>query len=79
MVDVLANKIPVVSSFTGPALQGLRDTATKTKNETLAKLLADPQAFANALKGQPENKALIEALRKAGTVATRSLPVMAAD
>jgi hypothetical protein len=79
MVDVLANKIPVVSSFTGPVLQGLRDTATKTKNETLAKLLADPQAFANALKGQPENKALIEALRKAGTVATRSLPVMAAD
>jgi hypothetical protein len=79
MVDVLANKIPLVSSFTGPVLQGLRDTATKTKNETLAKLLADPQAFANALKGQPENKALIEALRKAGTVATRSLPVMAAD
>jgi hypothetical protein len=71
----LANK----SSITGAALSSLKESATKSRNETLAKLLADPQAFANALKPQSENKALIEALRKSGTVATRSLPVMFAD
>jgi hypothetical protein len=78
-IDVLANRIPVVSSFTGPMLQGLRNTATQTRNEELSKLLADPQKFADALKNPRENKALIDALRMSGTVATRSAPAIVAD
>jgi hypothetical protein len=78
-VDVIANRIPVVSSFTGPMLQGLRNTATETRNQQLAKLLADPQAFANALKKPNENKAVIDALRTFGNVSVKSAPALVAD
>lgn len=78
MVDVLANKIPVVSSFTGPMLKSLRDSATKGKNETMARLLANPQEFSNALRTPAENKALAEALRMAMPV-SRALPVAFTD
>jgi hypothetical protein len=78
-VDVIANRIPVVSSFTGPMLQGLRNTATETRNQQLAKLLADPQAFANALKKPNENKAVIDALRLLGNVSVKSAPALVAD
>jgi hypothetical protein len=70
----MANK----SSITGAALSSLKESATKSRNETLAKLLADPQAFADALKSPKENKALIDALRSVGG-ASRALPVVMAD
>jgi hypothetical protein len=58
-------------------LAGLRDTAKKTRNETLATLLANPEEFAKALRaGQvaPDRK-LLEALEAIQPVLYRSAPL----
>lgn len=78
LLGLAANRTPIIGSFTGPMLQNLRDTALKTKNETLAKLLANPQEFANALQTPEGNKAIVNALRMSAPVA-RTMPVIAAD
>ena len=53
MVDVLANRIPIVGSFTGPMLSGLRSTATQTRNTAMSGLLSDPAALEAALRKTP--------------------------
>ena len=78
LLDMLAHKIPVVGQFTGPALEGLRKTAQQTRNETMARLLANPEEFAKALNKPMENKSLADALRMSLPV-TRGLPVIAAQ
>lgn len=78
LVDMLARKIPVVGQFTGPALENLRKTSQQTRNETMARLLANPEEFAKALNKPMENKSLADALRMALPV-TRGLPVIAAQ
>jgi len=50
VVDFLANQIPVVKSVSGPILSSLRKASAQEKNEIMAKLLANPEAFAKALK-----------------------------
>jgi hypothetical protein len=50
IVDFLANKIPVVKSVSGPILTSLRNASAQQKNEIMARLLANPEAFAKALK-----------------------------
>jgi hypothetical protein len=50
IVDFLANKIPVVKSVSGPILTSLRNASASQKNEIMARLLANPEAFAKALK-----------------------------
>jgi hypothetical protein len=50
LVDVLARKIPVVGSFTGPMLDSLRKTATSTRQGTMAGLLADPALMERSLR-----------------------------
>lgn len=55
-VNMLATRIPVVGSFTGPMLSSLRETAAQTRNKTMAQLLSNPDELAAALKpGAPKN------------------------
>ncbi|VWX63186.1 conserved hypothetical protein [Burkholderiales bacterium 8X] len=51
-VNILANRIPFVGKFTGPILDGLRETAKRGKVEKLGGLLADPEALNSALLQQ---------------------------
>lgn len=76
-VDVLANRIPLVKSFSGPLLAGLRETAKKTRNETLSALLANPEEFAKALRaGQvaPDQR-LLDAMEVLKPALYRSAPL----
>jgi hypothetical protein len=50
VVDFLANQIPVVKKVSGPILSTLRKASAQEKNEIMARLLANPEAFAKALK-----------------------------
>jgi hypothetical protein len=50
VVDFLANQIPIVKSVSGPILSSLRKASGQEKNEIMARLLANPEAFAKALK-----------------------------
>ncbi len=49
-LGTLANRIPFIGGFTGPALDVLRTKARDSKAAQLAELLADPGAAANALE-----------------------------
>lgn len=74
-VKWLANKLP----FGQAVLGSVKNAAEKNRNETMARLLANPQEFAKALKNPTkENKALIEALRFSA-LGARTMPVIAAD
>lgn len=48
-LNSFANQIPLIGRFTGPMLQGLRNTAQSTQQATIAKLLADPQLMADSI------------------------------
>lgn len=50
IADFLVKKIPVVGDRTGQELNQMRIDASQRKNEALARLLANPDAFAKALK-----------------------------
>ena len=50
IVQFAAKQIPVVGKVTGPVLNKLVDMTSQQKNEIMAKLLANPEAFAQALK-----------------------------
>lgn len=78
IIDVLANKIPLLGQITGPALQGLRKSASETRNEIMARMLANPEEFAGALRSPAENESLARALRMAMPV-SRALPVIGAQ
>jgi hypothetical protein len=53
VVDVLAHRIPLIGHFAGPALDGLRASAARTRQNVMGGLLADPQQFADALRSAP--------------------------
>jgi hypothetical protein len=53
VVDVLAHRIPLIGHFAGPALDGLRASAARTRQNVMGGLLADPQQFADALRRGP--------------------------
>lgn len=79
-VDVLANRIPIVGNFTGPMLSGLRNTAVKSQNNTMAGLLADPEALAAALrKGTPQDIGLLNLLSQGGRGLLKVAPVISAQ
>lgn len=79
-LGLLANRIPVIGSFTGPALTGLRETAGRTRNNTLSGLLANPDDLAAALKpGTPQSNGLLEWMNKQGALASKAVPVIAAQ
>lgn len=69
VVDLLANRIPLVGSFTGPALQSLRNTSQNTRNKAIAELLADPQKFQAALGQAQGDFGLITDPKKAKALA----------
>lgn len=80
MVNILATRIPFVGPFTAPVLTGLRDTAGKTRNNALAKLLANPDDLAKALKpGTPQGNALLQYMNRAGAAGSNVLPVLSAQ
>lgn len=79
MVDVLANRIPLIGQFTGPMLSGLRNTAIQARNEQLSGLLANPDAMAKALqKIGPESQGLLNLINKSGQGLLRVAPVISA-
>lgn len=49
LVDTLANRVPLVGSFTGPALNVLRNSASAKRNNLMAGLLANPDEMTAAL------------------------------
>jgi hypothetical protein len=80
VVDVLANRIPLVGQFTGPALTGLRNNAAQTRNDALSKLLANPSALSDALKvGVPENLQILRLLSGTGQGVLKAAPVISAQ
>ena len=82
VVNVLATKIPVVGSFTGPALDGLRKTATQNRNELMSRLLADPQFLSESLQpAAPAAPAKLWELLNSRVMpaVSRSVPAIAAQ
>lgn len=80
MVNLLANRIPIVGNFTGPMLEGLRSTARGKQSDTLAGLLANPDSLSLALNkikpsGGPQGELAKALLQYSG----RSAPVIYAD
>lgn len=49
LVNFMANRLPVLKSVAGPALEGLKETGRKKNAEKLGGLLADPEALNAAL------------------------------
>lgn len=77
-INVLATRIPGIGAFTGPALNSLRETAGRTRNNALSKLLANPDDLAQALKpGTPQSNKLLEFMNKSGAIGSKVVPVMA--
>jgi hypothetical protein len=74
-LNIAANRIPIVGQFTGPMLQGLKDSSAKTRNETMARLLANPDEFAKALQNPESKSALIRALIDYSPNVSRAAPV----
>lgn len=80
MVNVLATRIPLVGSFTGPALNSLRETAGRTRNNALSKMLANPDELAKALKpGTAQSNKLIDFLNQSGAVGSKAIYPLAAS
>lgn len=50
VASFLANKLPVLKSVAGPALEGLKNTAKQKKAAKLGGLLADPETLNNAIE-----------------------------
>lgn len=79
LVNILANKVPLLGQFTGPALGALKDSARKAKANTLGELLADPEALQEALSKMPKDNALRKLLLEANRVSPalyRAAPVL---
>lgn len=76
IVNILGSKIP----FVGSGLKDLRETAGQTRNNALAKLLANPDDLAKALKpGTPQSNALLGYMNRAGAISSNVLPVLSAQ
>ena len=63
LVDLLANKIPITSSFTSPILSALRKTSSQDKATLLSQLLTNPQELSQNIS-QPSQKFPSQALDK---------------
>lgn len=50
IVNMLANRTPVIGGLTGPMLSGLRKSAQASKAEKVGGLLADPEMFTSELR-----------------------------
>lgn len=71
-VSVLATRIPIVGSFTGPMLSSLKETAGQTRNNALSKMLASPDDLAKALKpGTSQSNALLEWMNRSGSAGSK--------
>jgi len=80
VLGVLATRIPFVGAFTAPVLTGLRETAGKTRNNALAKLLSNPDDLAKALKpGTVQGNALLQYMNRAGAAGANVFPVLTAQ
>lgn len=80
LVNILANRIPVVGQFTAPMMSGLKATATKDRSNKLAQLLADPEFLNEALAaGVPKDSAMAAAMRRALPATYRVAPVIGAQ
>lgn len=51
LLNMAANRIPLLGQFTGPMLEGMRNTARTTKAQQMAGLLSDAGAAADSLGG----------------------------
>lgn len=51
LVNMAANRIPLVGQFTGPILEGMRNTARQTKAQQMAGLLSNAGVAADSLGG----------------------------
>lgn len=82
LVGFLANRVPILNQFAGPAIGSLKDAAKRQQARELASLLADPKTAAEAinnasggglLANNPKSrKALEQALLRSGLLATPS-------
>ena len=81
MVNMLATRIPGIGSFTGPMLNSLKETAGQTRDNALAKLLANPDELIEALKKQPKAQTyrLDNLLEKSGRIGAKFAPVIGAQ
>jgi hypothetical protein len=80
VVDVLANRIPLVGQFTGPMLSGLRNNAITARNAQLSGLLSDPAALSSALQQVgPESMGLLNLINNAGKGVLKVAPVISAQ
>lgn len=79
LVNALASKTPIVGKFSGPALNALRESASRTQRNALAQLMANPEQFASALQAgsvPPAQNALAAPIRKALPLAYKTAPVI---
>jgi hypothetical protein len=84
VLNAAANRIPVVNSMTGPALQWMREGQREAMAKELAALLNDPQSAASAIQRvlQPQSSNAIARLlgsNQAAQFGVRSVPVLAVD
>lgn len=80
VVNVLATRIPGVGAFTGPALNSLRETAGRTRNNALSKMLANPDELAKALRpGTAQSNKLLEFLNQSGAIGSKAIYPLAAS
>lgn len=82
VVSTLANRVPIIGNFSGPALDALRNSAAQTRNNTLAGLLSNPDDLAAALRlgqygGGPSG--LLEFINRAGAASAKVAPVISAQ
>ncbi len=80
LVNVLATRIPGIGALTAPVLNSLRETAGRTRNNALSKLLASPADLAAALKpGTAQSNALVAFMNKSGAIGAKVAPAIAAQ
>ena len=81
----VANRIPFGKYTTGPAVAFMRGVGEKSRNDTLARLLADPEEMAKALQLSGGRSAKSNALAKLladikpGQAIARTVPVISAQ
>lgn len=76
MLNAAANRIPVVNTMTGPALQWMRESSRERLAKDLADLLADPTLAGNALAQLSRPRSVNPTI---ATNLLRAAPVVAID
>jgi hypothetical protein len=76
VLNVAANRLPLIGQFTGAGLDWMRESARTSRATELAKLLADPELAASALEGFRRPSALDRLFAApASGLALRAIPV----